>query len=131
MELPVCSAPGDQTGRHSNHVHDLPHRGRRRENVGWLRRSEQAPTPVHALPPFATNFGKPSKYLAIEYPLRLKTLRIDDGELMSAYDLEKAGAVLARPVGYVGWRSEPSFATLREDVVRSLGRTAYNRSPTR
>jgi 2,4-dichlorophenol 6-monooxygenase len=76
--------------------------------------------------------GKPwteaAKYLATEYPLRLKTLMIDDGELMSAYHLDEAGAVLVCPDGYVGWRSRskashPSL-TLREAMAATLGRTA-------
>ena len=36
-----------------------------------------------------------AKYLATEYPLHLKTLMIDDGELMSADHLDEAGAVLS------------------------------------
>jgi hypothetical protein len=40
-----------------------------------------------------------AKYLATEYPLHLKTLMIDDGELMSAYHLDEAGAVLVCPDG--------------------------------
>jgi hypothetical protein len=60
--------------------------------------------------------GKPwteaAKYLATEYPLHLKTSMIDDGELMSAYHLDEAGAGLsgrlcrmAQPL-----EGEPSFA---------------------
>jgi len=51
---------------------------------------------VVLLTPFG---GKPwteaAKYLATEYPLHLKTSMIDDGELMSAYHLDEAGAGLS------------------------------------
>jgi hypothetical protein len=50
-------------------------------------------------------WSEAAKDLATEYPLRLKTIAIDDTGFMSAYDLDEDGAVLVRPDGYVGWRS--------------------------
>ena len=64
--------------------------------------------------------------LANDQSLPLKTETIDDEAFMSAYDLDRSGAVLVRPDGYVGWRSpamtsEPAH-TLRETISTILGR---------
>ena len=64
--------------------------------------------------------------LANNQSLPLKTETIDDEAFMSAYDLDRSGAVLVRPDGYVGWRSpamtsEPAH-TLRETISTILGR---------
>ena len=56
--------------------------------------------------------------------LPLKSMAIEDDSFASTYELEKSGAVLVRPDGYVGWRSraatdDPS-RTLRDALATIL-----------
>jgi len=62
---------------------------------------------------------------ALNGTLPLKTLAIEDDSFASAYELEKSGAVLVRPDGHVGWRSQAAAQnpsrTLRDALATIMG----------
>src|SRR6185369_4133715 len=61
---------------------------------------------------------------SLDGTLPLKSMAIEDESFASTYELEKSGAVLVRPDGYVGWRSRAATGdpsrTLRDALATIL-----------